>query len=190
MGDQKFLTINSRGALPCHGSPQGVVPLRGGRRLFGAEPSVKNPLLHVSLYGKTPCYRAQRGIEVSCERVRVNRVVGWGDVVKPPTCVKRRCAKRADAEGGENGGMAIIACTCLPTTFLCGWHIYMYYVLCRPYLGLQPLQSALLFWRVSRTLSCGPTTIPLLRLCVCVLVIGSLGLLFALTCGLRAGRVQ
>ena len=82
------------------GSPQGVVPLRGGRRLSGAEPSVKNPLLHVSLYGKTPCYRAPRGIEVSCERVRVNRVVGWGDVVKPPTCVKRRCAKRADAEGG------------------------------------------------------------------------------------------
>ena len=44
--------------------------------------------------------RAAGGIEVSCERVRVNRVVGWGDVVKPPTCVKRRCAKRANAEGG------------------------------------------------------------------------------------------
>ena len=40
-------------------------------------------------------------------------MVGRGDVVKPPTCVRRRCAKRADAEGGENGGMAIIACTCL-----------------------------------------------------------------------------
>ena len=99
--------------------------------------------------------RAQRGIEVSCERVRVNRVVGRGDVVKPPTCVKRRCAKRADAEGGENGGMAIIACTCLPTTFLCGWHIYMYYVLCRTFLSLRPLQSALLFWRVAAALSCG-----------------------------------
>ena len=116
--------------------------------------------------------RAQRGIEVSCERVRVNRVVGRGDVVKPPTCVKRRRAKRADAEGGENGGKAIIACTCLPTTFICGWHIYMYYVLCRPYLGLQPLQSALLFWRVAAALSCGPTTIPLLRLCVCMSVGG------------------
>ena len=88
-----------------------------------------------------------------------------GRIVKPPTCVKRRCAKRADAEGGENGGMATIACTCLPTTFICGWHIYMYYVLCRPYLGLQalcrpylglqPLQSALLFWRVAAALSCG-----------------------------------
>ena len=75
-------------------------------------------------------------------------------------------------KGGENGGMATIACTCLPTTFLCGWHIYMYYVLCRTFLSLQPLQSALLFWRVAAALSCGPTTIPLLHLCVCMSVCG------------------
>ena len=50
--------------------------------------------------------------------------------------------------------------------------IYMYYVLCRTFLSLQPLRSALLFWRVAAALSCGPTTIPLLRLCVCMSVGG------------------
>ena len=54
-----------------------------GSLVSGAEPSVKNPLL--------PCYRAQRGIEVSCIRVVVNRVVGQGDVIKPPMHVSRRC---------------------------------------------------------------------------------------------------
>ena len=109
---------------------------------------MKNPLLHVSLYGKTPCYRAQRGIEVSCERVRVNRVVlvGRGDVVKPPTCVKRRCAKRADAEGGgewRDGNHSMH----MPPYHILMWLAYIH-VLCPmqtlPWSAASPICLALL----------------------------------------------